>query len=107
MLKTGPESTGITLTADLIALGGTRRNGFTRSQLAALGVPWPPPGGWKQRLVGRWVSRERFEAFMAAGAAPVMTRETLAGPTEPAVSTRSGCEFRHPAGEEVDGLVRG
>lgn len=28
--------------------------GWSRQQLAAWGVPWPPPKGWKDRLTARW-----------------------------------------------------
>jgi hypothetical protein len=31
----------------------TPRGGWTRAQLAEWGVPWPPPKGWRQRLLGR------------------------------------------------------
>lgn len=31
--------------------GPTSRGGHTRAQLAAWGVPWPPPKGWKKRLM--------------------------------------------------------
>jgi len=29
----------------------TPAGGWTRAQLAQWGVPWPPPKGWKQRLI--------------------------------------------------------
>jgi hypothetical protein len=30
----------------------TPAGGWTREQLAAWGVPWPPPKGWRRRLAG-------------------------------------------------------
>lgn len=45
----------------------TPRGGWTKASLASLGVPWPPPSGWKQRLLDqatdrrcehRWYMRE-------------------------------------------------
>jgi hypothetical protein len=30
----------------------TPRGGWTRATLAAWGVPWPPPRGWKAMLTG-------------------------------------------------------
>ena len=45
----------------------TARGGWTKTSLASLGVPWPPPAGWKQRLIDqaidkvcehRWYMRE-------------------------------------------------
>ena len=29
----------------------TPKGGFTKAGLASIGVPWPPPKGWKQRLL--------------------------------------------------------
>ena len=33
----------------------TPKGGWTRDQLAAWGVPWPPPKGWRKALVDRAV----------------------------------------------------
>lgn len=30
----------------------TPKGGWTKASLALLGVPWPPPKGWKKRLIG-------------------------------------------------------
>jgi hypothetical protein len=32
----------------------TPAGGWKRDQLAAWGVPWPPPKGWKDELTERW-----------------------------------------------------
>ncbi|OUC86499.1 hypothetical protein CA983_41685 [Streptomyces swartbergensis] len=32
----------------------TPAGGWTRNQLAAWGVPWPPPKGWKEEVTARW-----------------------------------------------------
>ena len=32
----------------------TAAGGWTRAQLAAWGVPWPPPAGWRYALAERW-----------------------------------------------------
>jgi hypothetical protein len=37
--------------AELIEMAKTAQGGWTREQLAAWGVPWPPPKGWKQSLI--------------------------------------------------------
>ena len=34
----------------------TGRGGWTRKQLAGLGVPWPPPKGWKNKLLGKKIT---------------------------------------------------
>ena len=39
---------------DFIEAWRTARGGFTKRQLAVWGVSWPPPRGWKRRLVRRW-----------------------------------------------------
>ena len=30
----------------------TKRGGYTKADLARMGVPWPPPKGWAKRLCG-------------------------------------------------------
>lgn len=35
----------------------TERGGWTRADLAKLGVEWPPPRGWKKRLIADWQKR--------------------------------------------------
>ncbi|MET9260285.1 hypothetical protein [Amycolatopsis sp. NPDC004079] len=39
---------------DAIEAARTPAGGFTRAQLAAWGVAWPPPKGWKKELTDRW-----------------------------------------------------
>ena len=39
------------LTDALISDVATDRGAWTREQLGILGVPWPPPQGWRKRLV--------------------------------------------------------
>lgn len=31
----------------------TLKGGWTKADLASLGVPWPPPKGWRKRLEGK------------------------------------------------------
>jgi hypothetical protein len=38
-------------TAEEIEAGRSPAGGWTRAQLAQWGVPWPPPKGWKVRLL--------------------------------------------------------
>lgn len=40
-------------TEEEIEAARTPKGGFTRAQLAAWGVPWPPPKGWKRTLLGK------------------------------------------------------
>lgn len=39
------------MTAEEIESATTKPGGFTRAQLAKWGVPWPPPRGWKRKLI--------------------------------------------------------
>lgn len=40
-----------TITNAEIEAAKTARGGWTAAQLAAWGVPWPPPGGWRYDIV--------------------------------------------------------
>ena len=42
-----------TRTAAEIEGGKSAAGGWTRKQLAEWGVPWPPPAGWKDKLLGK------------------------------------------------------
>ena len=60
-----------TVRASWIHANRTARGGFRRNQLKALGVPWPPVAGWKERAEGMLITlsaRRTFEAF--AGVQP-------------------------------------
>ena len=39
------------LTPEEVEAGRSPAGGFTRAQLAAWGVPWPPPSGWLNALL--------------------------------------------------------
>lgn len=39
------------MTAAEINAARTAKGGWTRKTLAGWGVPWPPPKGWRQRLI--------------------------------------------------------
>lgn len=45
------------LTEADIAAARTPRGGWTRDTLAAWGIPWPPPEGWRRKLVGHPIER--------------------------------------------------
>jgi len=57
-----------TVTNELIASIATKQCGWSKRQLQLLGVGWPPPSGWRQRLVteGRSLSAEEVKALYAA-----------------------------------------
>lgn len=41
------------MTSAEIEAARTPKGGFTRDQLAAWGVPWPPPKGWLKALISK------------------------------------------------------
>lgn len=45
-----------------IEAGKSAAGGWTRATLAKWGVPWPPPKGWKKRLVRESQGRRTFKA---------------------------------------------
>lgn len=56
--ETEPEKQGKGMTEEEIEAGKSPAGGFTRKQLEAWGVPWPPRKGWKEDLLnGRPVRR--------------------------------------------------
>ena len=53
----------ITLTHGLIEKARTPNGGFTKSQLAAIGIGWPPPEDWIEKKVGTKITKEQLEVF--------------------------------------------
>jgi hypothetical protein len=54
------------VTRDFLEAHRSARGGWTRAQLAAIGVPWPPPAGWMGRIVGTEITEAQRAAFVAA-----------------------------------------
>lgn len=52
------------VTVELIAAGASPGGGYTREQLAVLGVDWPPPKGWKARVIGQPISEDDAGKFV-------------------------------------------
>ncbi|WP_055530913.1 TnsA endonuclease N-terminal domain-containing protein [Streptomyces graminilatus] len=44
---------------DDIEAARTPAGGWTRDQLAAWGIPWPPPQGWREQLITQWKAGSR------------------------------------------------
>lgn len=53
------------LTRENIKAGGTSQCGFSRRQLALLGVHWPPMKGWLSRLVGTRIEDYQYRQFVS------------------------------------------
>lgn len=53
----------IILTKELIIAAKTTNGGLTKKQLAAIGVPWPPPKGWQESKIGTMITEEQLKRF--------------------------------------------
>lgn len=61
--STNKEEASIILTKEIIESARTPNGGFTKSQLAAIGIAWPPPQDWIEKTVGAWITPTQLEAF--------------------------------------------
>jgi hypothetical protein len=55
----------VRLTRDMLHAGKTGGGGFNRRQIEALGLRYPPMKGWLSRLIGKTITRERYERYLA------------------------------------------
>lgn len=46
------------ITDEFIEAIKSAKGGYTRKQLDALGVPWPPAKGWKASVIGKPIPKE-------------------------------------------------
>ena len=53
----------IILTRELIEAARTPNGGFTKSQLAAVGVEWPPAPDWIEQKEGMLITKSQLEQF--------------------------------------------
>ena len=60
----------IEVTAKLITQGQSFRGGWSKRQFEILGFAWPPPPGWRQKAVGRRISRAEADEFLALKGQP-------------------------------------
>jgi hypothetical protein len=51
------------ITREWIRAHATPKGGYTRAQLEAIGVPWPPVAGWPDRVIGQEISEEQRRIF--------------------------------------------
>lgn len=47
------------ITNEWLIANRTKAGGYTKRQLALLGVEWPPRTGWKRAVIGREINDER------------------------------------------------
>lgn len=57
------ETATIELTRELIEAARTPNGGFTKSQLAVLGISWPAPQDWIDEKVGTFITPKQLEEF--------------------------------------------
>lgn len=65
---------------DEVEAARTLAGGWTRDQLAAWGVPWPPPKGWRQRLADQWHAAQQEPHRNAAPSGPGGGEKPAAAP---------------------------
>jgi len=53
----------VKLTHELILQYRSPKGGWKKSQLAALGVSWPPKKGWTKEVVGMELTDQQFQQF--------------------------------------------
>ena len=62
-IKFKEESATIELTRELIEAARTPNGGFTKSQLAVIGIEWPPQHNWIDDIVGTFITPKQLEEF--------------------------------------------
>ena len=60
-----PTGQVVTVTGEFLARGMSDRGGWTRAQLAILGVGWPPSPGWRIDAAGKRLTQEQADEFLA------------------------------------------
>src|ERR1700687_3456279 len=74
------------ITRAFIMAGASAKGGWNRAQLETLGVSWPPRAKWISRIVGRGISDEAGEDFIALrgdGGKPRRAKGQKRNSTEP------------------------
>jgi hypothetical protein len=54
----------LTITKQLLSLGMSRNNGFSREQIVLLGERYPLKKGWMRRLLGKPISTSNYQKFV-------------------------------------------
>jgi ribonuclease HI len=64
-LQEGQPEKRVPITTELLEAGKSEHGGWSRQQLACLGVAWPPARGWKEGALGRLIRQADAERFLA------------------------------------------
>ncbi len=57
------ENTQHVITKEWLDSNRTDKGAFTRKQIQALGIKWPPRSGWMQSVVGEMITHEQARQF--------------------------------------------
>jgi len=55
----------VILTASMIHAHCTERGGWTKAQLSAIGIDWPPIRGWIDKVAGSLITDEQWQEFIS------------------------------------------
>lgn len=53
----------VELTYDIIEAAKTPNGGYTKSQLAAIGISWPRPNDWIEQVLGKRITKKQLSDF--------------------------------------------
>ena len=59
-----PPLAKIPVTEEFLQTFRHTHNGWTKKQLGALGIAWPPKKGWKKLVLGKMITVEEAQVFM-------------------------------------------
>lgn len=78
------------VTLKILTENRSARGGYTKDQLAALGVSWPPKKGWLKKMIGMEISQDELDRFSLKPAPDLIK---ITSTTKPAVAgeTSGGC----------------
>lgn len=54
------------VTEQLLRNGQSDNGGWSKAQLALLGIPWPLKHGWKATIIGTTISEDTAKRFLSA-----------------------------------------
>jgi hypothetical protein len=67
----------VIVTEKLLLAGRTGPGGWNRLQIECLGIKWPPKKGWKSRIRGRSIPRDKAERFVALRGATSLSTSAI------------------------------
>jgi hypothetical protein len=59
-----------TITDEWLVTHATTEMGWTKAQLAVMGIAWPPVKGWKRSLIGKQITDDEKRRFESAKKKP-------------------------------------